>query len=365
MSNTYFIFNDKVAFHPGYYVKELIDDMGITQEDFSKRLGVSAKTISKLVNGEQNLSSDIATRLARLLGTSITYWLNLQQTYDELKAEKESYDETEKERSILQLIDFNYFKNYINTELKGRRLSAIEKIKFLREFLGISSLLNLTKQDLATSYRSYKDNLTESNIVNTNIMIQLAINSALKTDTSKYNKKKFKKEIDFALTLTSNHDDFLPQLKEAFLRAGVILVIMPNLKNSGITGFTKKLNDKVLLMVNDRMHRSDVFWFTLMHEIGHIINEDYGIVFTDNSTAKEEKANLYAQNMLIPPLSYEKFRKNTINFTEEIILQFAEEINRDPSIVLGRLIKDEVIDYTNRYLYNKFIKNYNFANIEI
>lgn len=37
MSN-YIEYNDKIAFHPGYYIKEIIDESGITQEDFAKKI---------------------------------------------------------------------------------------------------------------------------------------------------------------------------------------------------------------------------------------------------------------------------------------------------------------------------------------
>ena len=37
MSN-YVEYNDMIAFHPGYYIKELVDESGLTQEDFAKRL---------------------------------------------------------------------------------------------------------------------------------------------------------------------------------------------------------------------------------------------------------------------------------------------------------------------------------------
>ena len=89
MSN-YVEYNDKIAFHPGYYIKEIIDESGLTQEDFAKRLDTTAKNISILVRGEQNLSIDIAMKLSKMLGTSITYWLNLQNMYDTVKAEMES-----------------------------------------------------------------------------------------------------------------------------------------------------------------------------------------------------------------------------------------------------------------------------------
>ena len=82
MSN-YIEYRDKIAFHPGYYLKEIIDESGLTQEDFAKRLGITPKNLSILVRGEQSMSIDIATKLSGMLGTTCAYWLNLQQAYDD------------------------------------------------------------------------------------------------------------------------------------------------------------------------------------------------------------------------------------------------------------------------------------------
>ncbi len=81
MSN-YIEYNNKIVFHPGYYIKEIIEDYGLTQEDFAKSLDTTAKDISLIINGEQSISMDIATKLSNMLGTSISYWLNLQNIYD-------------------------------------------------------------------------------------------------------------------------------------------------------------------------------------------------------------------------------------------------------------------------------------------
>ena len=92
MSN-YFEYDDKIAFHPGYYIKEMVEESGLTLEDFAKRLNITPKSLSLLIRGEQNLSTDIATKLSRMSGTSVSYWLNLQNAYDalmeEFKAKKE------------------------------------------------------------------------------------------------------------------------------------------------------------------------------------------------------------------------------------------------------------------------------------
>ena len=70
MSN-YIEYNDRIAFHPGYYIKEIIDESGITQEDFAKRLDTTPKNLSVLISGKQKLSVDIAMKLSRMLGTRI------------------------------------------------------------------------------------------------------------------------------------------------------------------------------------------------------------------------------------------------------------------------------------------------------
>lgn len=341
MSN-YIEYNDTVAFHPGYYIKEIVEESGLTQEDFAKRLDTTPKNLSLLIRGEQSLSIDIAMKLSRMIGTSVNYWLNLQNSYDSLIAEFKSQEELIEERKVFEMFDYKYFReNYGLPDLPRKK---DEQIKAVREFLNVSTLTVFTKRDMAVSFRSSTEALEEASTVKANIMVQIATNKALAVKAPKFNKKKFENAVQYALTLTKNHNEFYSFIRNAFEEAGVIFVILPNIAGSKINGATKKIGDNIMLMVNDRRLYSDSFWFTLFHEIGHIVNGDYGISFEKESGEQEHAADMFAEDSLIPREKYNGFIASG-KFGLNDIICFAEAINRDPGIVLGRLQNDGVVGF--------------------
>ena len=343
----YIEYGDKVAFHPGYYIKEIIDDSGLTQADFARRLGTTPKNISLLVRGEQSLSVDIANKLSMLLGTSISYWLNLQQAYDVMTAEFMRLNELERERATFKLIDYNYFRDNMGLPDLPRKVD--EQIDKVRRFLSVSSLTVLEEKDLAVDFRGYKEELSLANLVNSNAMVQIAINETLKARIPQFDKKKFESCLDYVLLQTMNHDGFLESTKSLLEEAGVYLVVLPNLKNSGINGATKRVDGKVMIFVNDRRHYEDTFWFTLFHEIGHVLNGNLG-----PTSERESEADEFARRMLIPEESYCDFIKNCDYSNERNIIAFANSIDRDPGIVLGRLLIERKVNYSDVKLCRKF-----------
>ena len=98
-----------------------------------------------------------------------------------------------------------------------------------------------------------------------------------------------------------------------------------------------------MLMINERGESGDSFWFTLLHEVGHIMNDDYGISLEQDEGEKEKIANEYARNKLIPNDLYESFLNKGV-YSEKSIKEFASQINRDPGIVVGRLQHDKLVD---------------------
>ena len=228
-----------------------------------------------------------------------------------------------------------------------------EQIIKVREFLGVSSLTIFLKRDLVVNFRTANLEITDANIVKANVMVHIATNLALEMkETPKYDRKLFLKAIDHALTLTKNYDDFYEIIKSEFYKCGVNLILIPNMNGSKVNGAAKKIGNKMLIMIDDRNSNSDSFWFTLLHEIGHIINGDYGISYYGDI---EDEANKYAENKLINPIEYKKFVDKK-EFDIDSIVSFASKIKRDPGIVVGRLQKDKYLEY-NDYKYNFLKRN--------
>lgn len=288
--NNYIEYNNKMAFHPGYYIQELVEDSGLTKEDFAKRLDTTPKNLSLLIRGEQNLSIDIAVKLARLFNNSIEFWLNLQATYDAALAEIKSSEELEKERQIFKFINYKYFVKYFDLPQNSKNIDL--QIKTLRNFLQLSTLLLLTKKDLISKFRDSTDNLPLNQVIMANAMLQVGINQALQIEAVNFNKTKFKKSINFVDILYADNKlnfnllkkeyaDYYDNIDDTLLNSGVILTKIPAMPGTNFRSATKKLGSNIMLLINDTNTKSANTLDTIFAEMTNIATGNYGITLNN------------------------------------------------------------------------------------
>ena len=84
--------NGLAAIHPGEFLRETLDELGLTQAAFADALGVSPMRVSHLLKGQRPVTAELALRLGRALGQTPQYWLNLQITYDLKRAQADWKD---------------------------------------------------------------------------------------------------------------------------------------------------------------------------------------------------------------------------------------------------------------------------------
>jgi len=355
-------YKNLIAFHPGYYIKDMIEEMNMTQSELAKRLDTTDKTISKLINGEISLSDEIAQKLSNMLGTSAKFWLNMQATYDAKIIEIKRQKEIEEEKECMKVIDYSFFQKL--GIVSSHKITTEEKIKELLQFLKISSLSILGKRNFLVQFRAVVSEMTDKNIINANIWVQTALNIADTVDCQPFDKKKLQKYLPEIRSMTLQQSDiFFPRLKEIFAQCGVAFIVLPHLRSSGINGAVRWINrDKVMLALNDRGAYADKFWFSLFHEIGHIFQEKRKETFITGSKKDmsfndkdlEYEADIFAKNYLIPEEYYIKFI-NQNDFTYSSIDAFAEKIGINVGIVIGRLQFDKQIPYNH---FNHFKTQY-------
>jgi antitoxin HigA-1 len=73
--------------HPGEFLAETLTELGISQAEFARAIGVSPMRVSHVVNGTRPVTAELALLFGRALGQTPQYWLNLQTAYDLKKTE--------------------------------------------------------------------------------------------------------------------------------------------------------------------------------------------------------------------------------------------------------------------------------------
>jgi HTH-type transcriptional regulator/antitoxin HigA len=165
---------------------------------------------------------------------------------------------------------------------------------------------------------------------------------------SAYNHENLKPAVERIVKL-SYFPSGIQLVKEALNKTGIHFVTLSHLPKTRLDGacfFSEKGNPVIAMTL--RYDRLDNFWFTLLHELGHISNKDINdkikVIFDDieadnNGDEKEIRADQFALNSFIP-LEIWNEKKSTLA-TKADIINLAEELGISPTVIAGRIRKEE------------------------
>ena len=89
--------------HPGIYLKELLDELKLSQYRLAKDLGITAMRVNYVINGKRPVNAELALRLGRYFDQNPRYWINLQSRYDMDITEDELADRVAREVHPLKI----------------------------------------------------------------------------------------------------------------------------------------------------------------------------------------------------------------------------------------------------------------------
>ena len=329
-----------VAIPPGATIKEQLADRGMSQKEFAIRMNLSEKHVSQLINGKVELTPEVANHLEMVFGIPASFWNNLEANYRDklIKANEENTMDADKE-----ILKHMPYQQMAECGWVSKTQVLVEKVFNLRKFYEVSELSILENSDLMhLACRRLK--ITDKSDAELLAFAQEAKIKAREIDTSKINIERLKKLIPKIKDMTRKDlNEFSTDLIDLLAGCGIALVILPSLKGSYLHGVTFKDGKKIVIGITNRGKYADRFWFSLFHELGHIL---LGHLSLENGTseADEEAANNFARNRLIPQAMFDCFVRAGV-FTRDALLSFAKEIAIDPGIVVGRLQKEGYIQF--------------------
>ena len=334
--------------HPGETIKELLDERNMTQEELAIRCGYSAKHVSEVISGKKNISSRFANSLEYVFGIPTEFWINLQGNYDKEIIEIEKISEiTNEEFDILS--ELKEIVKYCEvTSIIDSGLNKALTLLSMRRFLNVNNLLsipNLPIQQVA--FRGSSKAKVNVNILFAWKRICEYLTEKIVPSTS-FDKYKLKKKYeDIKKTMFLEPNEMVSELKRIFLECGIVFEVVHNFAGAPVQGYIQKKNDKVILCMTIRQSFSDIFWFTLFHEIGHLMNDDFTDMYIDYNFVEseiEKRADNFARSALINEDDYNSFLQNE-KYDIITITKFAKSQNVKPGIVIGR-IQNDINDYS-------------------
>lgn len=335
----------ELIIHPGETIKEVLEEKNMKQEELAIRTGFSAKHVSEVVNEKKGISPSFAKSLEYVFGIPTSFWINLQGIYDkELLDYKERAEIDENEVEVVKQLK-GVIKYAEKLNLIEKTKNEISQIIELRNLCNVTNLTYINK--LCTNFVAFRKSQTvETNVYVLYVWLRICeLIADKKQIESEYDAEKLRANIcNIKNCMFLEINEAMRELTKIFASCGIIFQVVENFAGAPVQGFIKKSNGRIILSMTIRGAYADIFWFTLFHEVGHLLNGDMSapnfIDFTNSKSNMEDLADDFASNALIPEDAFNRLLEKK-NLSQDDIIDFASEQNVQPFIVVGRIQREK------------------------
>ena len=292
-----------IAIPPGETIKEQLSFRSMSQKEFALRMGLTEKHVTNLLKGRVQLTSNVAMRLESVLGVPAVFWENLEALYRETLIKVEEENQMEADAEIAKKLPCS---DMVKNGWISSSKNSYDKVVILRKFFEVSTLqlINNPAINRIACRRFSSGDKSDYSLL---AWAQQAKIEARNCNTAPINISGLKKVIPTIRSMSvSSPEKFCPELINLFSDNGIALIFLPHIKDSALHGASFYDGKKIVVGLTVRGKYADKFWFSLFHEIAHII---YGHIGQTNGTSDddEKKADLFARETLVPSKSLKSF----------------------------------------------------------
>jgi len=320
-------------------IRREIDARGWTQEDLARIMDRPVQVISEIVSGKKQITPETALGLAAAFGTSAEMWLQMEAKYRlRLAQEKAELTDVGRRSRIYSILPVKELvrRGWIE---ECREVDELEKQ--VTQFLGVDSLDELPPLKVAARRTVTKEPDPRAVLAWIRRVEVLAASQKVGT----FEPRRLGEVADQLVDLSSQ-DDGPVHVGSVLREAGIGFVLVQHLPKTFFDGAVIWVGGNPVVALTLRHDRLDSFWFTLMHEVAHLILGHEGGRLDDleggpGGDPEEIEADELASGWLVPGESLTGFVERVRPyFSRHAIWSFAHSIGRHPAVVLGRLQHD-------------------------
>lgn len=330
--------------HPGYYIKEEMEERGWSQRDLAFILGVSEQAINPILNGKRGISPEMAKVLGEGFDVPAEFFANLQQAYD--LAQARNPDESVALRRTMQsaypvreMIKRGWIEQSDATMLQIQLKRFFDQPNF-------AHAAKKTPGDISPAQHAWLYRVRQI---------------AKSISVPAYSEKALREAVSKELPSLLYAPDEVRQVPRILTECGVKFILVEKLPNAKIDGVCFWLDGVPVIGMSVQHDRIDNFWFVLRHECEHVLNQhgkeqdmvDIDLESVATSISEEERiANDAASNFCAPSQRLDEWIKRKYPYYyERDVMAFSRTVQRHPGIVVGQIRRKlSRYDYLTRHL---------------
>lgn len=346
-------FEIPVVSPPGATLKALIDEWGMSQQEVATRLEKLPKDVSLFLAGQLRVSADWADRLELVTGLSRDFWLRSQDNYDAyLKREAEkplSVREWEGWASLFPLTEMTK-RGWITPSSQSKQ-DKIEALKGFFSVISVKAWEDIYQARLQASLFRKSERSDPYALlawIRQGELMAQELTAERGGELSAYSKQALKKAVPALKQALETSTDAPQRVQEILLSVGVRLVYLESFPKVSANGATIQTGRYPIIILSDRGKRFDIFVFSLMHEVAHLllhVGKETPMLIDDNEQERleiEAEADKWATDTLLPNVDLGSI---SVPPSPEEVIHLAKSAGVHPSIIVGRLQHEKILSY--------------------
>lgn len=328
---------------PGDTLADLLEERGMSQAELAERTGRPIKTINEIIKGKSAITPETALQLERVLGTHAEFWNQREANFRAYIARQRELESLSSHKSWLAHFPIKEMRKrgWISCD-STIPTQMIGVLNFFAVATPEQWEMGWTKRRLA--FRKAMN--LDLKAATTSVWLRQGEIEGEKINCKPFSKEQLVDTLPKIRALTKERDPnvFIPKLTELCAECGVAVVFVQPFVGVPVYGSSSWLNsDKALIQLSIRGKTADILWFTIFHELGHILKHSKKEMFVEiddrsaEKTPEENEADEFAAETLIPRSRLTAWLQASITANTTNIQKLADDLGIAPGIIVGRL----------------------------